>query len=275
MPNSIFPPLPLADWQPTRDTIAGYVQVVGRVRRAMTPPQKHWWHISLRAAAAGLTTTPIASGSQTFELLLDFTHHRLLLTTSRGQRRDFPLTGQSLHAFKKQTMAMLAGLEIYPEIDPDLFTEESAGSYEKTAVASFWQAFSQIDMALKEFRHSFRGESSPVQLWPHHFDISVNWFSGRLIPIRIPAIPDWSDEQMNFGFSTGDGSIPDPYFYVTAYPQPEGWTDTTLPAGASWQTEGWSGAVLPYELLAGSTDGKALLLNFLKTLQQAGAERMV
>ena len=102
-----FPPLPLASWQPTRDTIRAYTQVMSRIRRALTPSQKHWWHISLRTAAAGLTTTPIPAGDQTFELLLDLTHHRLLLTTSRGQRRDFPLTGQSVQTFMQQTLALL------------------------------------------------------------------------------------------------------------------------------------------------------------------------
>ena len=275
MPNSTFPPLPLAAWQSTRDTISQYAQVIGKVRRALTPHQKHWWHISLRASATGFTTTPIPSTDQTFELLLDFTHHRLLATTSHGQRRDFPLTGQSVLAFKNQTMDILAELGIYPEIDHDLFSDDTAGSYDQTAVATYWQALSQIDAVLKEFRHSFRGESSPVQLWPHHFDLGVNWFSGRLIPDQDPDDPEWSDEQMNFGFSTGDGGIPNPYFYVTAYPTPEGWTNTNLPAGAYWQPEGWTGAVLPYAAVAGADDGKALLLDFLQSLQKAGAGLMV
>ena len=275
MPNSTFPPLPLAAWQSTRDTISQYAQVIGKIRRALTPHQKHWWHVSLRTSATGFTTTPIPSGDQTFELLLDFTHHRLLVVSSHGQRRDFPLTGQSVLAFKNQTMEILAELGIYPEIDHELFSSDTAGTYDQTAVAAYWQALSQIDAVLKEFRHSLRGESSPVQLWPHHFDLGVNWFSGRLIPDQDPDDPELSDEQMNFGFSTGDAGIPNPYFYVTAYPTPEGWIDTKLPAGAYWQPEGWTGAVLPYAEVAGSDDGKALLLNFLKLLQKAGSDLMV
>ena len=75
--------------------------------------------------------------------------------------------------------------------------------------------------------------------------------------------------------ATGDGGIPNPYFYVTAYPTPEGWTNTQLPTAAYWQLEGWTGAVLPYAEVAGSDDGKALLLNFLKLLQKAGSDLMV
>jgi hypothetical protein len=270
MPNKEFPQQTLSDWQPTRDTITRYAQVAGKIRRALTPHQKHWWHASLRVAASGLTTTPISAGNQTFELLLDFTHHRLLITTSRGKRRDFALGGQSVNDFLKQTLNLLAELGIQPEIDQESFASTEAGAYDKAAVAAYWQALSQIDVTLKEFRHTFRGESSPVQLWPHHFDLAVVWFSGRLIPDQDPADPEWSDEQMNFGFSTGDGSIPEPYFYATAYPTPDGWTDTVLPDAAYWQTAGFTGAILPYAAVAASDDGRALLLDFLNTSHQAG-----
>ena len=274
MSGSNFPSLALSEWQATRDTIAVYAQVLGKIRRALTPQQKHWWHISLRVAASGLTTTPIPAGDRTFELLLDFAHHRLLLTTSHGQRRDFPLTGQSAKAFRDELLTVLAELGFEPQIDPDLFDDDSAGTYDEAAVFNYWQALVQIDATLKEFRYGFRGESSPVQLWPHHFDLGVNWFSGRLIPDQDPDDPEWSDEQMNFGFSTGDSGIPNPYFYITSYPVPDGLTDTELPDGAYWQSEGWTGAVLPYEVLVSDNDGKAHLLSFLRTVQKAGSERM-
>ncbi len=271
MSSSFFPPLPLNEWQATRDTIRGYAVLVGKIRRVFTPPRKHWWHASLRVSATGLRTTPIRSGNKTFDLLLDFTHHRLLITTSHGERRNFPLTGQSMLTFKQQTLAVLAELGIEePEIDHDLFADDSTGTYDEMAVATYWQALSQIDAVLKEFRHGFRGESSPVQFWPHHFDIGVNWFSGRLIPGQDPDDPEMSDEQMNFGFSTGDGGTPNPYFYATAYPLPTAWIDTPLPDGAYWQSEGWTGAVLPYELLVKGDGSREMLLNFLNKLQSAG-----
>ena len=273
--SSIFPPLPLANWRATRDTIRGYTLLTARIRRASTPPRKNWWHASLHVAASGLTTTPIRSADKTYELLLDFTHHRLLITTSHGERRDFPLNGQSLSAFKNQTLAVLAELDIQdPQIGQDLFAGDSPGTYDETAVSNYWQALSQIDAVLKEFRSSFRGESSPVQFWSHHFDIAVNWYSGRLVPGQDPDNAEWADEQMNFGFSTGDEGTPDPYFYATAYPLPSPWLDTLLPEGAYWQSEGWTGAVLPYELLATGNGGRELLLHFLNSLQSAGAELM-
>lgn len=274
MSQSTFPPLPLDSWRPTRDTVHGYAQVLGRIRRSLTPPQKHWWHISLRTAAAGLTTTPIRSGDQVFELLLDFTHHRFLLTTSHGYRRDFPLRGQSLSAFADQVLALLAEIDIEPDIDREQFADSAAGVYDESAAADFWQALSQIDAVFKAFRHGLRRESSPVQLWPHHLDLAVLWFSGRLVPDQDPDDPEYADEQMNFGFSTGDAVIQEPYFYVTAYPTPDAWIEIPLVDGAYWQSDGWTGAVLPYARIAGDAGPEALLLEFLRTLHGAGAALM-
>ncbi|HEX6386480.1 MAG TPA: DUF5996 family protein [Anaerolineae bacterium] len=274
MSQSTFPSLPLSSWQSTRDTIAGYAQVVGKVRRALTPPQKHWWHISLRLAAPGLTTTPIPAGDRTFEMLLDFKWHELLIITSQGERHSIPLQGQSLAAFCTETLDALAELGIKPEIDLTLFADDTPGTYDEAAVARFWQALSQIDVVFKAFKATFRGESSPVQLWPHHFDLALLWFSGRLVPGQGPNDPEYADEQMNFGFSTGDAGIPNPYFYATAYPQPEGLTEQSLPSGAYWHTEGFTGAVMMYEALTTVANPKEKVLDFLHAAHHAGSSLM-
>lgn len=274
MSSSIFPSLSLADWQPTRDTISGYAQVLGKVRRALAPPQKHWWHVSLHVAATALTTTPIAAGDVTFEMLLNFKRHELLIITSRGERNSIPLQGQSVAAFSTETVDALAELGIKAEVDGSLFADDSAGAYDEAAVARFWQALTQIDAVLKGFKASFRGESSPVQLWPHHFDLALLWFSGRLVPDQDPGDPEYADEQMNFGFSTGDTTIADPYFYATAYPAPAGLTDQPLPADAYWHSEGFTGAVMMYETLVTAGKPKEKLLAYFRAAHQAGSSLM-
>lgn len=274
MSQTLFPALPLSTWQTTRDTIQTYAQLLGKIRQAFAPPQKHWWHISLRATAVGLTTTPIPAKDKTFELVLDFVRHQLALTTSRGETAVISLAGQSAAAFCAETMAVLHSWGIDPAIDQGRFADETAGVYEETAVAAFWQAFSQIDAVFKTFKAGLRQETSPVQLWPHHFDLAVLWLSGRLVPDQDPDDPEYADEQMNFGFVTGDGSIAEPYFYVTAYPAPNGLTQTGLPNNAYWHTTGWTGAILPYAALVGDDNPQETLLTFLRAVHQAGARLM-
>ena len=79
---------------------------------------------------------------------------------------------------------------------------------------------------------------------------------------------------MNFGFSTGDDNIPAPYFYATAYPTPAQFKDAPLPPDAYWQTDGFTGVVLPYEDIVAAGDPKAKLLDFLQTVHKAGSALM-
>ena len=270
-----FQPLPLSTWRETRDTLAGYARLLRRIRQFNSPPQKHYWHISLRPTASGLNTTPIRSSEGIiYELELDLTKHVLKVKTSTGERREVPLLGQSPKRFKEETLAVLANLGIHPAYGEREFQEEMPGTYDETAVSTYWNSLIEIDSILKEFRAGFLEETSPVQLWPHHFDLALLWFSGRKVPGQDPNNPDYADEQMNFGFSTGDEGISDPYFYATAYPTPDGWSGSSLPDGAYWTHEGWTGTVLPYQKVVEAQNGRQLLLDFLHASQRSGGKLM-
>lgn len=276
MAQQQFPSLADSDWHPTRNALHVYSQVAGKIRRALAPPRKHWWHVSLRAAAAGLTTTPVPAGAFMFELLLDFTQHRLSITTSRGEEVALPLPGQSAAAFRDGTLEALARFGIDLEIDRSPFDDPSPLAYDPEAASRLWQTISQVDMVLKRFQGHLREETSPVQLWPHHFDLAMLWLSGRLVPDQDPEDEEWADEQMNFGFSTGGDSISEePYFYITAYPFPDGLLNARLPSPAGWRSDGWQGAILPYAAVAEAFgSGENLLLSFLRSAQRAGAALM-
>lgn len=274
MPNNKFPPLSYEALQPSLASLQNYAKLTGKVRRALTPRQKHWSHVSLRVAATGLTTTPIPAGEVTFELLLDLTSHQLVIATSRGERLSRPLRGQSAAAFCDETLNALASLGLTPEVDRSLFAGTGEGVYDVAMIENYWQAMVQIDGLLKQFKGELRQETGDVQFWPHHADLALLWFSGRLVPGVDPADEENADEQMNFGFAPGDEALPQPYFYITAYPQPGGLTNAPLPAGASWHTEAFTGALLLYESLVEADDPAETLLDFLRTVQQAGSRLM-
>ncbi len=274
MSNAQFPALTSAVDQSSQKTLQIYAQVLGKVRRALTPPQRHWAHVSLRIGTAGLTTSPIAVGGITFEMLLNLTEHKLVITTSQGDQWQKPLVGQSAADFCSDSLAVLAALGLEPEIDRNLFTDTTPGTYQRAEVETYWQALTQIGATFKQFKGKLRGETSPVQLWPHHIDLAFLWFSDRLIPGQDPADEEHADEQMNFGFSPGDDSIPKPYFYITAYPMPAGLTDVALPVGATWSSAGFTGALLMYDTVLQTDNPQETLLDFLSTVHQAGSTRM-
>jgi hypothetical protein len=269
-----FPPLALASWQATRDTVHSYAQVVGTVRAELSPRQKYSGHRSLLAAGPGLTTTPIPFGPLTFELLLDLSAHRVVATNNHGRLWQQRLRGQSQATLFNEVMGGLAALGVTAQIDGAQVSQAAPGTYDVAAVERYWQALSQIDQVLKRFKGELREETSPVQLWPHHLDLALLWFSGRRVPGHENDKPQIADEQMNFGFSTGDEGLAEPYFYITAYPLPAGLTDTPLPSGAQWHTEGWTGAVLRYAEIAGAPDAEDRLLAYLRAVQGAGMALM-
>jgi hypothetical protein len=97
--DSEFPSLALETWRLTFDTLHHYTRAVSFIRRALTPPHKHWAHTSLRVHATGLTTTPIPYQSHLFEIALDLTTHRVVLTHSRGHAAQWRLRGQPSSEF--------------------------------------------------------------------------------------------------------------------------------------------------------------------------------
>jgi len=101
------------------------------------------------------------------------------------------------------------------------------------------------------------------------------WLPGEKISGQDPNNEELSDKQMNFGFALGDDGISEPYFYITAYPLPEAFADLDLPAGAVWNTEGFSGAVLCYQALLKRSDPKSELIDLWEFLINCGREHML
>ena len=123
---------------------------------------------------------------------------------------------------------------------------------------------------METLRAGIREDASPIQFWPHHFDLSLLWLPGNMIPGQDPANEEYADKQMNFGFLFGDDGIAEPYFYITAYSVPDAMPSTALPGDTSWQTEPFSGVVILYRDLVAMDDPAEYLAVVWKTLYEAG-----
>lgn len=102
-----------------------------------------------------------------------------------------------------------------------------------------------FDAAARAFDTLIEDESqvTDARIWPHHFDL------GLLVYCDVP-----DERAVGVGFEPGDGTYPDPYFYVNPYPQPRGAALPELSSGASWHTDGWIGAILPATALLALPD---------------------
>ncbi|MCH9693561.1 MAG: hypothetical protein K0U72_03550 [Gammaproteobacteria bacterium] len=276
MRDDSFPRLEIAAIAPTRDAIHGYARILGDGLKACRSKRKHWWHASLRPSLNGLSTG-IVRAMDDFELELDFRHSVLnMRADSNGQKLD--LTGQSASEVAGKVAAFMGSRGVSADITKNIAMAERTAAVEGYSPAHAMQmghALRTVATALERFRAGVREETSPVQLWPHHFDLSMIWLPGEKIEGQDPHNEEYSDKQMNFGFAFGDGGNPEPYFYVTAYPTPAAMAEAKLPAGATWKSEGFTGAVVSYQDVAESGDGIGYLQDLWTTLLTAGRRDML
>lgn len=275
MSNYKFSELKLSDWKKTRDIIQSYAELLSDIKSGYTPHQKNWEEHSLKVYAKGLTTTPVpvtVNGEiETLDLNLNLIEHSLKIFCG-SSRISVSLENQSTRSFAKETMAGLKESGIDFRIHEKEYSSENHGLYSSEKAAAYWTVLKQIYFVFLEFKGSLVEETSSINFWPDHFDLAMLWFSGRLIPGQDPSNWDHSREQMNFGFSTGDDEIPEPYFYITAYPFNENLTKSELPFNAFWHTEGWKGAVMKYSELTNTGNPNEMLISLFNKVLSLNKE---
>ncbi len=270
-----LPALDLASIAETRDALHAYSRVLGGWLKSSRPRRKHWWHASLRPSLRGLTTGVVRAGVD-FELELDCVSGHVHVRTANGEEST-ALSGQSaarIAAFVDEALAA-AGVDVSRAPGGEVRSDREFPGYDSDQAQAMQQALSAVSAALEAFRAGIREETSPIQLWPHHFDLSMIWLPGQKVPGQDPSDEEYSDKQMNFGFVFGDSGINEPYLYVTAYPLPDALPHVELPSGTAWQSEGFSGAVLFYKELAAKDDPAAYLQDIWSTLLSAGQTHLV
>ena len=239
----------------TRDAIHSYAKLIGTIRANMTPEQKDFWHISLRAGPQGFRTTPIPNeDGTTFEISLNLISHSANISSSAGNVRSTPLKGQSISAFSSELLSALENMNIKPDIDLEKFQDDSELEYQADIASDIFRSYSAVDMIFKKFKGTLKQETSPVQLWPHHMDIAFTCYPQSKEDM----------EQIAFGYLTGDESVDEPYFYITVYPELEDYSQINLIDNAYWHTEGWQGVVLKYKDLITTDNPVETLTDHLK-----------
>ncbi len=243
-------------WGSARADLHHRARVVGAVPRALLEPHPHWWHIALRPHERGLTTLPMEGKAGEFSIVLDLDRHVAAVTGSNP--REVPLK-QPASTFVGQLADALAP---HTNSAIDLPAGPEKAGYRAEEVERFAGVLRAIVPVFESFAAERGEETSPVQLWPHHFDLALTWFSGRTVPDTDPADPEYHRESATVGFSPGDDAIPEPYLYGIAYPFPAAATDASLPGEARWIEDPYRGAFLPYTAVVESTRPAAAVAAF-------------
>jgi len=286
-PFDLWPELPVAEWEATRDTVHLWTQIVGKVRMALEPPLNHWWHTTLYVSPSGLTTgmMPTAGGGAQFSF--DFRRHVLHMVTT-SERAEIGLYPRSVSDFFAEFTHRLheLGLDVRlygrpVEVEHAIpFADDAEhDSYDGQYVERFWHSLLATDHVFRRFRSGFVGKASPVHFFWGAFDLAVTRFSGRGAPPHpggIPNCPNWvmqeaySHQLSSCGY--WPGGDPEGVFYSYAYPSPDGYADTALRTpGARYDTN-LDEFVLPYNVVRTAADPAAVLGAFLQETYEAAAD---
>ena len=287
--DTAWPELRYAGWRDTAATLQLWTQVVGKVRLALSPWVNHSWQVPLYVTARGLGTSPIPFGHEILEIEFDFVAHRLVFRSSGADERVLALVPQSVAEFHRRVMDILQDLGVVVSIneipnelaDPIPFSRDyDHCSYDPDAAHAFWRTLIQVDRVFKHFRSGFLGKSSPVHFFWGSFDLAVTRFSGRRAPLHgggVPGLPDavvqeaYSHEVSSAGFWPGSDAFPSAAFYSYAYPEPPGFRDRPVTAGATFNA-GMGEFILPYDTVRVAADPDGMLLDFLSTTYAAAAD---
>jgi hypothetical protein len=288
----LFPPMPLAEWQDTKATLHRFCQVVGKLRLVASVRRNHWWNVPFHLTGRGITTRPMGQldGNPIFTIDFDFVDHQLRIHTLDGRAMSFPLPGQSVASFHRNTMEALATLGIkatitiprpfdLPDADRPFADDTEHASYDPAWARRYWQVLSQVNLLMEQFAARFAGKVSPVHHFWHTFDIAHTRFSDRHIDQPATADPvtreAYSREVISFGFWFGDDDFPEPAFYAYTAPEPTGLASEPLfPEVARWVRRNASHlAVLRYDEARAEHDPRVSVLDFYESAYQAGARR--
>lgn len=192
MDSISWPELSYADWRATKETLHRYVQIVGKIRMALTPSQNHWWHVTLRVSALGLTTGAMPYGGDGVEVEFDFVHQLMHFRRSDGRQAVFALRGPlPVARFHQQVFASLAviGVEVgindkpFDLGDSPAYPDDTEHSeYDAEAIERWWTVLRLSDQVLASFAPRCNGKASPTQLFWHSFDLAHARYSGRRAP---------------------------------------------------------------------------------------------
>ena len=284
-----WPELRYQDWRETVQTLQLWMQIVGKVRLALTPWLNHSWQVPLYVTSRGLGTSPIPFDGKIFELEFDFLSHRLVGRDSMGGRAELTLEPMPVADFYQRAMLLLRELGVQIEMwsrpselaDPIPFElDRLHRAYDPVYAQRFWQVLVQADSLFKLFRTGFLGKASPSHFFWGGFDLAVTRFSGRTAPPHPGGIPGLSDritreayshEVSSAGFWPGNDMFPHAAFYAYAYPEPSGFRAGDVPAGAGYNAD-LGEFILLYETVRSAERPKTLVLDFLQATYSAAAD---
>ena len=219
------------------DTLHMVLQILGKVRVALSPKEPEWAHVALYVSARGITTGPVPSPAGLLEVEVDFARprgRRAHVGGRGGRRRRCATVRSPSSGASSSRRCARSGVNTELSDDapggrrPDPVPRRHDAPHVRRAEAAarFWQVLTAIEPVFEDVprRVPGQGVARPVLLGERRP-------RGHAIlrsAVHAPSGPGMLEretydyEQMSVGWWPGNASFPDPAFYAYAYPKPEG-----------------------------------------------------
>src|SRR5205823_6122802 len=135
------------------------VQILGKVRVALSPEEPEWAHITLYVSARGLTTGPVPSNIGLFEVEADFIDEDVVIRTTDGRVERVALRPRPIAEFWAEFIDALERVGISVELSPDPqevpdpipFPDDTVHHvYDPEAAARFWRVLAAVEPVFAE-----------------------------------------------------------------------------------------------------------------------------
>ena len=161
-----WPRLDIGGGAETNQSLLFWGQILGKTRLALSPMVNHWWQVSLRLTARGLTTTPMPVDHRVLDVELDVIDHRLVARTSDGGVESMSLCDQPLSTFYADYMRLLAKLGVKVEISPIVGGDPGPrAAWIRTRASAATTATGRIDFSARSSRPIGCSRSSAGDFW--------------------------------------------------------------------------------------------------------------
>lgn len=286
--KTVWPDLPLKQWEETYSTVHLWTQVVGKIKLEFSEFMNHWWNVTFFPTTSGLSTGIIPYKNTSFEMEFNFLNHHLVIKMDDGQKELIPLQSGTISEFYEEVKSRLKSLGVHihiwtvpVEIDDRVpFDKDHRPRvYDPEYAQRYWKALVQVNKVMKLFRSGFTGKASPVQFFWGSLDIAVTFFSGKLAP-EHPGAPNvgrkvmvesYNAELASFGFWGGKG-IGEAAFYAYAYPEPEDYKRFAIEPMAAYYNDTFKEFILPYSAVKNSDNPERDILVFYRSAFKAAVE---
>jgi len=227
-------------------------QLAAAVGNTLVPAVADYSHTALNWFAGGLFSGQV-EGATPFRVGLDMAKVGLIVIshtqeTASGhvsQNYHLPLNGHSFADRLAALQALIselgyAGAQVQPpsyqpgEFPAHPIAEGAAFAIKEDQAAELGRYYGNAALLLQAVSVQ-EAQASPVRVWPHHFDMAT------LVSLE-PADGE-QGRSVGVGFSPGDATYAQPYFYVTPWPYPPTAALPALRVGR-WHTAAWVGAIL-------------------------------